>query len=181
MNFACLVYIFNLNLFSSESDDTIYRYLCPERIIGRIIGKGGDIINQLRADSQAKITIGERVPGCRERVVTITSSSEKTNLFGDMEDCVCPAEDALYRLHEKLVRNDPSDDENTVVSHDSLSLLVPSDQIGHIIGKGGHVLQGIKSNTEANIRILKGEYVPSCANGDDELLQVCILVLILSK
>jgi len=159
--------------FSSDPDKTVYRYLCAERSIGSIIGKGGEIVKKLRADSQAKITIAERIPGSKERVVTISSSGEKTNIFGNSNDYICPAQDALFRLHERLVRNDPSYDEDvdTVASHASVRLLVPSDQVGHVIGKGGHIIQEIRSNTGANIRILKDEHLPF-ANSSDELLQV---------
>lgn len=154
-------------------DDTVYRYLCTERSIGSIIGKGGETVKKLRADTQAKITIGERVHGGKERVVTIFSCSEKTNIFGDMGDYVCPAQDALFRLHEKLVRNDPPADEDVDVEpHDSVRLLVPSDQIGHIIGKGGHAIRDIQSSNGVNIRILKGGNLPPCASRDDELLQI---------
>lgn len=147
--------------------------MCTEKSIGSIIGKGGEIVKKLRADTQAKITIGERARVGKERVVTIFSCSEKTNIFGDMGDYVCPAQDALFRLHEKLVRNDPPGDEDIDVEpHDSVRLLVPSDQIGHIIGKDGHAIRDIQSSNGVNIHIFKGGKLPPCASCDEELLQV---------
>ena len=55
----------------------------------------------------------------------------------------------------------------------TLRLLVPSDQIGCIIGKGGQIIQGIRSDSGAQIRILKNDHLPACAISSDELLQVC--------
>ncbi|XP_058068711.1 KH domain-containing protein At4g18375-like [Magnolia sinica] len=93
-------------------DDTVYRYLCPGRKIGSIIGRGGEIVKQLRQESQSKIRIGESVPGCEERVVTIFSSSQETNAFEDSGDFVCPAQDALFRIHERLVADEVAGEED---------------------------------------------------------------------
>lgn len=162
--------------FSIGSDDTVYRYLCPAKKIGSIIGRGGEIVKQLRADTKSKIRIGETVPGCEERVVTIYSSSEKTNDVDCWEESVCPAQDALFKVHDKIVTDETaSDDDRDEVGHVSVKLLVPSDQIGCIIGKGGQIVQNIRSETGAQIRILKDDHLPPCALSSDELVQVLLL------
>lgn len=159
--------------FSIGPDDTVYRYLCPVKKIGSIIGKGGEIVKQLRVDTKSKIRIGETVPDCDERVVTIYSSSEETNKFDDAENRVCPAQDALFRIYDKIISDDSNDEENSEeASQVTVKLLVPSDQIGCIIGKGGQIVQDIRSETGAQIRILKDKHLPSCALSSDELVQV---------
>ncbi|XP_027074870.1 KH domain-containing protein At4g18375 isoform X1 [Coffea arabica] len=159
--------------FSVGSDDTVYRYLCPAKKIGSIIGRGGEIVKQLRADTRSKIRIGETVPGCEERVVTIYSSSEETNDFDGSEERVCPAQDALFKVHEKIVTDETaSDDDREETAQVVVKLLVPSDQIGCIIGKGGQIVQSIRSDTGAQIRILKDDHLPACALSSDELVQI---------
>ncbi|KAL0917004.1 hypothetical protein M5K25_012043 [Dendrobium thyrsiflorum] len=160
--------------YAPGPEDTVYRYLCPGRKIGSIIGRGGDIVKQLRADTQAKIRIGETVPGCEERVITIFSSSEESNSLEDTGETVCAAQDALFRVHERLISDEDAGDEEVDANAPQVTvrLLVPSDQIGCIIGKGGQIIQGIRSSTGAQIRILKNEYLPSCAISTDELLQI---------
>lgn len=159
--------------FSIGSEDTAYRYLCPAKKIGSIIGRGGEIVKQLRADTRSKIRIGETVPGCEERVVTIYSSSEETNDFDGSEGLVCPAQDALFKVHEKIVADEAaSDDDREEAAQVVVKLLVPSDQIGCIIGKGGQIVQNIRSETGAQIRILKDDHLPTCALSSDELVQV---------
>jgi poly(rC)-binding protein 2/3/4 len=145
------------------------------RKIGSIIGRGGEIAKQLRNETQAKIRIGESVPGCEERVITIFSPSGETNTIEDTEDKVCPAQDALFRVHEKLATDDgPVNEENEEgLGQVTVRLLVPTDQIGCIIGKGGHIIQGIRSDTGSKIRVLSKEHLPACAISGDELLQVC--------
>ncbi|KAJ8567082.1 hypothetical protein K7X08_019290 [Anisodus acutangulus] len=128
--------------FSIGPDDTVYQYLCPGKKIGSIIGRGGEIVKQLRVDTKSKIRIGETVLHCEERVVTIYSASEETNDFDGSEDRV------------------------------TIKLLVPSDQIGCIIGKGDQIVQNSRSESGAQIRILKDNYLPACALSSDELLQI---------
>ncbi|XP_058226272.1 RNA-binding KH domain-containing protein RCF3-like [Rhododendron vialii] len=159
--------------FSIGKEDTVYRFLCPGKKIGSIIGRGGEIVKQLRADSKSKIRIGETVRGCEERVVTIYSSSEETNRFDDSDDMVCPAQDALFRVHDRVVAEELGADENMEETPQvTVKLLVPSDQIGGVIGKGGQIVQNIRSETGAQIRILKDDHLPACALGSDELVQI---------
>ncbi|XP_059655832.1 RNA-binding KH domain-containing protein RCF3-like [Cornus florida] len=155
------------------SEDTVYRYLCPVKRIGSIIGKGGDIAKQLRAETQSKIRIGETVPGCEERVVTLYSSSEETNNFEDTDELVSPAQDALFRVHDRVVAEETlADDEFEESQQVTIRLLVPSDQIGCVIGKGGQVIQNMRTETRAQIRVLSSEHLPPCALSSDELLQI---------
>ncbi|KAL8258344.1 hypothetical protein R6Q59_030385 [Mikania micrantha] len=154
-------------------DDTVYRYLCPNRKIGSIIGRGGDIVKQLRSETQAKIRINETVPGCEERVVIIYSSSEETNSFGENNDLVSPAQDALFKVHDRIIAEEPpADDQFDGIQLVTVRMLVPSDQIGCVIGKGGQVIQNIRTETRAQIRILSNEHLPRCALTSDELLQI---------
>jgi len=85
----------------------------PLEKIGSIIGRGGENAKQLRTETQAKIRIGESVSGCEERVITIFSSSRETNTIDDAEDKVCPAQDALFRVHERLASDEGPGNEDS--------------------------------------------------------------------
>ena len=156
-----------------ETDDTVYRYLCPNGKIGSIIGRGGEIVKQLRSESQARIRIGDSIQGCEYRVITIFSSSRKTNVYEDTGDDICPAQDALFRVHERLAADEAPNGRDYDMDSPSLTvrLLIPPDQIGCIIGKGGQIIQSIRTKTGAHVRIQKNE-LPPCAIPGDELLQV---------
>ncbi|MFS8017803.1 putative K domain-containing protein [Helianthus anomalus] len=54
----------------------------------------------------------------------------------------------------------------------TVRLLVPSGQIGCIIGKGGQIVQTIRSDTASQIRILKDNHVPAYALSNDELVRI---------
>ncbi|KAJ3702692.1 hypothetical protein LUZ61_006397 [Rhynchospora tenuis] len=160
--------------YTPDPDDTVYRYLCPGKKIGSILGRGGEIAKQLRSDTRAKIRIGETVSGCDERVITIWSNRKETNNSDETGELVCPAQDALFKVHDKIVVDDMSVGEEGEAggNHATARLLVPSDQIGCVIGKAGSIVQAIRSDTGAQIRIMKDEHMPACALPSDELIQI---------
>ncbi|XP_022993579.1 KH domain-containing protein HEN4-like [Cucurbita maxima] len=159
--------------FIIDPEDTVYRYLCPVKKIGSVIGRGGEIVKQLRIDTKSKIRIGETVPGSDERVITIYSASNETNALEESSDYSSPAQQALFKVHHRVVADDLMDEESEGVSHQvTARLLVPSDQIGCIIGKGGQIVQNIRTETGALIRILKDDHLPRCALSSDELVQI---------
>ncbi|KAM7269823.1 hypothetical protein ACFE04_025320 [Oxalis oulophora] len=169
----------NKERFSIDNEDTVYRYLCPIGRIGSIIGRGGEIVQQLRLDTKAKIRIGEIYHGSEERVVTIYSSSDETNTAEDTGDRITPAQDAFFRVHDKVIAEelhsvgDDDDHDGSEKEHKvTARLLVPADQVGCIIGKGGQIVQNIRSDTGVTIRILKDEHLPTCALQSDELVQI---------
>ncbi|KAF6165733.1 hypothetical protein GIB67_012630 [Kingdonia uniflora] len=171
--------------------ETVYRLLCPAKKIGSVIGKGGDIIKAIRDETYAKIKVAEAVPGTDERVVLISSSSTRQPKTGeDLENTDpsekeqeemlphCPAQHALLKVHQRIAEDDylygggtvnEDDKENDVIT---ARLLVPTNQVGCLLGKGGHVINELRSETGANIRILAAEHLPACAMSTDELVQI---------
>ncbi|KAK7338771.1 hypothetical protein VNO77_19402 [Canavalia gladiata] len=128
--------------FVIDLEDSMYRYLCPAQKIGSVIGRGGEIVKQLRVETKSKIRIGETVLACEERVVTIYSPSDETNPVEDSGSYVSPAQDALFKVHDRVVAEDLH---------------------------GGQIVQTVRSEIGAQIRILKDDHLPTCALSSDEL------------
>nr|AAC34491.1 putative RNA-binding protein [Arabidopsis thaliana] len=124
--------------------------------------------------------VNEALPGCDERVVTIYSNSEERNrIEDDNEDFVCPAFDALFKVHDMVVVEEFDDDDDyndndeysegqTVVT---VRMLVPSDQIGYLIGKGGPIIQTLRNDTNAQIRV-RNDNLPMCTEKARTILMV---------
>lgn len=175
---------------NSNPGDTVYRVLCPSRKIGGVIGKGGNRVKALREATQAKITVGDSVLGCDERVIIIYSSpmevkkhtsdedsggEDEKEVVVAMDPC-CAAQDALLKVHDQIVEEDlfggmASDDDsgNNVVT---ARLLVPNNMVGCLLGRKGDVIQRLRSETGASIRVLPADHLPACAMATDELVQV---------
>ena len=174
--------------------ETLYRILCPVKKIGSVLGKGGEIVSALREETRAKITVADAIPGAEERVIIIFNYPSKQSIkddddrdpknydfaeneFSDMRTH-CPAQDALLKVHDRIaadeylrggVVHEKTDPDDTVTAR----VLVPSNQVGCLLGKGGTVIQKLRSDyTGASIRVLPSEHLPPCAMSTDELVQV---------
>lgn len=157
-----------------STENTVYRYLCPNRKAGYLIGRGGEIVKSIRAKTGAKVEIEEALQGCEERIVTISSSSQETNQFIFKKDHACPAQDALFRVHDRLIEESlVSYEEDDVGSLQvSARFLIPSDQARCVIGRRGFTIQNIRRDTCARISIWSDEQIPVCANSSEELLEI---------
>lgn len=177
---------------SLQASDTVYRILCPGSKIGGVIGKGGSIINALRDETRAKIRVVDGIPGADERVIIIFSqptgisgqnTNEDSGNDGPNEDehellqPYCPAQDALLKVHDRIVVEEDRDGNliHEPNEHDdevTARLLVPSVQVGCLLGKGGTIIQKLRNDTGATIRIMPAEHLPAGAASTDELVQV---------
>ncbi|XVF58298.1 hypothetical protein PTKIN_Ptkin07bG0053700 [Pterospermum kingtungense] len=102
------------------------------------------------------------VPGSEELVVTIYGSRDEINTLEEGDNFVSPAQDALFRVHDKVVAEDLHPDEESEGHQITARLIVSSDQIGCFIGKGGQIVQNIRSETGAQIHILKESCLLIC-------------------
>ncbi|KAH9739370.1 KH domain containing protein expressed [Citrus sinensis] len=172
---------------NSQPADTVYRILCPSRKIGGVIGKAGNIVKSLREETQAKITVADTIPGSEERVIIIYSSPTKIAKTQNKDDDSaaetkkesmephCAAQDALLKVHDRIIEEDlfggmasDDDNENSTIT---ARLLVPNNMVGCLLGKRGDVIQRLRSETGANIRVLPADRLPPCAMNTDEMVQ----------
>lgn len=85
-----------------------------------------------------------------------------------LDDMQSKAIEAVLLLQEKI-NEDAEKAENI-----TMRLLIPSRNIGCIIGKSGSIINEIRKRTRADIRISKGEK-PKCADEGDEYVEVRVL------
>ncbi|PNY06405.1 KH domain-containing protein at4g18375-like protein [Trifolium pratense] len=76
------------------------------------------------------------------------------------------------RMVEGILDIGEAGDESVKGSYFALRLLILSNQVGCIMGKGGSVIKRMSAESGAQIRILAKEEIPSCASDSDELVQV---------
>ena len=78
-----------------------------------------------------------------------------------------PTQEAVIRVHSRIaeIGFEPG---SAVVAR----LLVHSQQIGCLLGKGGHIISEMRRATGASIRIFTKDQVPKCASLSDEVVQV---------
>ncbi|MCL7050322.1 hypothetical protein MKW94_006410 [Papaver nudicaule] len=147
---------------NNKRDDelVVYRILCPDNVIGSVIGKSGKVINTIREDTRSKIKVVDPFPGAKERVLTIycyVKDKDNVEVDDDDEDMepLCAAQDALLRVHgaiahalstARIVDNKRRDKEQA-------HILVPSSQVANIIGKSGSTINKLRNKTGAYIKV----------------------------
>ncbi|VAH04664.1 unnamed protein product [Triticum turgidum subsp. durum] len=171
---------------SSQPIETVYRILCPGKKIGGVLGRGGHVVKALRDETKAKIRVADSIPGADERVIIIfdyqnnseQASQNISNIDGpENMKPHCFAQDALLKIHDKIAADEDSNDgvtcENSETAGDVTSrILVPGNQVGCLLGKGGSIIQQLRNDTSAGIRVLPSENLPQCALKSDELVQI---------
>ncbi|KAL2932895.1 RNA-binding KH domain-containing protein RCF3 [Bienertia sinuspersici] len=173
--------------------ETLFRILCPAAKIGGIIGKCGAVIRQLREDTGARIRILDDIPHshfprCDERVIVISADSKNPNpnpnSYDENED-VSVAQLALVKVFERILKVDEerseknnneekNDEEKREINGGNVvcRLLAPNNQVGSVLGRGGKIVEKIRQESGAQVRVLPREQLPACASSGEELIQI---------
>lgn len=144
--------------FSKE--EVTFRIMCPKEKIGSIIGKGGSIVQSIREETGAKISIDVSSDVGEERVIRVSAPESPEDVFSK-------AQKAVMIIHSKILAAD-QDKDGLVTT----KLLVPADQAGCLLGKGGSIVIEMRKVTRSKIHIYGKEHLPPCALKTDELVEV---------
>ncbi|XP_062160853.1 KH domain-containing protein At4g18375-like [Alnus glutinosa] len=172
----------------NEKDDkgkdelVIYRILCPDGVIGSVIGKSGKVINSIRQETRAKVKVVDPYPGAKDRVITIYSyvkdkeEVEVDDEFSDREP-LCAAQDALLRVYTAIANAvaTAGDSDKKRKDKEECQILVPSSQSANIIGKAGATIKKLRSKTRTNIKVSAKDATDpthSCAMDFDNFLLI---------
>ncbi|CBI35779.3 unnamed protein product, partial [Vitis vinifera] len=139
------------------------RLVCPIRNIGGVIRKGGVFINQIRRESGAIIKVDSTSAAEADDCLVTILAKERLHFPRGPQTSHCIF---LYRMCMRLW------DWNCPSGTFTVRLLVSFNQIGCVIGKGGQIIQSIRSESGAQIRILKDDHLPSCSLSSNELIQI---------
>ncbi|XP_041027606.1 KH domain-containing protein At4g18375-like [Juglans microcarpa x Juglans regia] len=159
----------------------VYRILCPDGVIGSVIGKSGKVINSIRQETRAKVKVVDPYPGAKDRVITIYSYvKEKEEVvdddFSDREP-LCAAQDALLKVHAAIANAVATvgDSDNKRKDEEGCQILVPSSQSANIIGKAGATIKKLRSKTRTNIKVMAKDATDptnSCAMDFDNFVLI---------
>ena len=75
-------------------------------------------------------------------------------------------------MDEERKENQKKDDLSNVVV--CCRMLAPSNQVGCVLGRGGKIVEKIRQESGAQIRVLPKDQIPACASPGDELIQVLL-------
>ncbi|XP_059453191.1 KH domain-containing protein HEN4-like [Corylus avellana] len=138
-----------------------FRLLCHDERVGGVIGKGGAIIKTLKQETGCEIKVMEGVSDSQDRIIVISGAAHP-------DDRISAVQDAVLRVQTRIVRAVPDNKEQSILAR----LLVSSNQIGCLLGKGGSIIAEMRKLSRAHIRILGKDQIPKCALEDEEVVQI---------
>ena len=115
---------------------------CPATMVGRVIGKGGETIKGMMAQSGAHIAMNQALEGDVKKVV-ITGAAQ----------CVAVAEALVSRLLSHPPGLAVIDTAILGPGQESRIVECPKNMVGRVIGKGGETIKGLQAHSGARVQV----------------------------
>ncbi|KAK9831540.1 hypothetical protein WJX81_007383 [Elliptochloris bilobata] len=115
---------------------------CPQGIVGRIIGRGGETIRALQQASQAHIVVDQNYPEGQPRRVNISGRPD--------------AVERATKMVSELIAGEPGSAQSIIQKYGAgitREVACPKSMVGRVIGKGGETIKALQKNFGANIQI----------------------------
>lgn len=107
--------------------------------VGRVIGKGGEMIRDLQARSGCRIDVDQNVPPGHPRLITYRGSRRTV--------------DFAKRLVHMLCQENVNEGDLPLGDARREFLVVPASSVGKIIGRGGEMIRELQSRSQAKIQV----------------------------
>lgn len=109
------------------------------KFVGRVIGKGGEMIRDLQARTATRIDVNQNVAEGEPRIITYRGRPDDIEFARRCVDKICREEGKHTQLPlGHAIKKD---------------IMVPSPAIGKIIGKNGEMIRELQSKSQARIQI----------------------------
>jgi len=134
--------------------------MVPDNMVGLIIGRGGEQITKLQAESGCKIQMSQDSQGMPHRLCTLTGSAEAISIARSMID--------------QIIANEGNRGPRGMAGNmgggggGGFEMMVPGHLVARIIGKGGEVIKALQEETGAKIVIIQD----SKEFADEKLLKI---------
>ncbi|KAJ7946791.1 KH domain-containing protein family [Quillaja saponaria] len=151
-----------------SQQEVTFKILCSNDKAGGIIGKGGSIVRALQNETGTSINVLPSTVDCDERLVIITASENPESRHS-------PAQKAVVLIFSRLVESGIEKGLDTGANKGSSAtarLVVPSNQVGCLLGKGGAIISEMRKATRTGIRVIGSDQVPKCVSENDQVVQI---------
>eukprot|EP00658_Telonema_sp_P-2_P019705 TRINITY_DN17769_c0_g1_i7.p1 TRINITY_DN17769_c0_g1~~TRINITY_DN17769_c0_g1_i7.p1 ORF type:complete len:417 (+),score=88.05 TRINITY_DN17769_c0_g1_i7:476-1726(+) len=136
-----------LELKHTCETELVLHQLMSKSMVGRVIGKGGGTITEIRSASGASIKI-EDAGGLDERIATISVPVTAGVSAPEV------ATTASVMMFDKMCEP-PENPDHAHQPPSGVRFLVHEGSVGAIIGKGGSIINQLRQDTGANVRVNK--------------------------
>ena len=144
--------------FGMAAQVTSEQVMVPDKMVGLIIGKGGEQITRLQAETGCKIQMAADSAGMPERLCTLTGPLSAIEQAKAMIEGIIANEGQRGGggmgggMHQGM---------GGAPGAGTFEMSIPGDKVGLIIGKGGETIKMIKEQTGANMIIIQESNAPT--------------------
>jgi far upstream element-binding protein len=142
----------------------------PNGFVGFIIGKGGESIASMQRKSGCRVQIQkehEMEPGSTQRIITLTASTQEAISMcrGIIEEMVLERDRLNQEQGNRSGSHGPGSNAAGQAAqlqialsqgHAHVTVTVPNNDVGLVIGKGGMTIRSIQERSGANVQIPSG-------------------------
>uniref|UniRef100_A0A3B3RLU6 Far upstream element (FUSE) binding protein 3 n=1 Tax=Paramormyrops kingsleyae TaxID=1676925 RepID=A0A3B3RLU6_9TELE len=125
----------------------------PDKMVGFIIGRGGEQITRIQLESGCKIQIAADSGGMMDRPCTLTGSPENIE----------HAKRLLGQIVERC-RNGPGFHSELEGTSAVQEILIPASKVGLVIGKGGDTIKHLQERTGVKMIMIQDGPMPTGAD-----------------
>ncbi|XP_047228800.1 far upstream element-binding protein 3 isoform X2 [Girardinichthys multiradiatus] len=125
----------------------------PDKMVGFIIGKGGEQISRIQQESGCKIQIASDSGGMLDRPCTLTGSPENIE----------QAKRLLSEIVEQC-RYGPGFHNDMDGNSSIQQILIPANKVGLVIGKGGETIKQLQERTGVQMIMIQDDPMPTGAD-----------------
>jgi len=150
---------------------TSEQVMVPDKMVGMIIGRGGEQITRLQAESGCKIQMAQESGGLSERMCTLTGPHQSIAHAKSLIEAIIAQEGQGGRGG---FTGGPMGGGG--VGGGQMEMMVPGHKVGLIIGKGGETIKMLQEQTGAKIIIIQesnehAEQKPLRISGSPEAIE----------
>ncbi|XP_042642651.1 far upstream element-binding protein 3 isoform X3 [Tyto alba] len=125
----------------------------PDKMVGFIIGRGGEQISRIQAESGCKIQIAPDSGGMPERPCVLTGTPENIE----------QAKRLLGQIVDRC-RNGPGFHNDVDGNSTIQEILIPASKVGLVIGKGGETIKQLQERTGVKMIMIQDGPLPTGAD-----------------
>ncbi|KAL1196277.1 KH domain-containing protein HEN4 [Cardamine amara subsp. amara] len=139
----------------------VLKILCSNERASCVIGQEGSTIRAaIESQTGVSISVGDTLADCDERLITLS---------GNIEDSSnSQAQRAIVLVFSRLYETASATENDNITAR----LVVPSNQIGGLVGKTYHKLTKMKERSGAFIQVLEVNQNPKCVADNNQVVQI---------
>uniref|UniRef100_A0A7N6A165 K Homology domain-containing protein n=1 Tax=Anabas testudineus TaxID=64144 RepID=A0A7N6A165_ANATE len=141
------------SVYTSIVAFTTEDFKVPDKMVGFIIGKGGEQISRIQLESGCKIQIASDSGGMLDRPCTLTGSPENIE----------QAKRLLSEIVEQC-RYGPGFHNDLDGNSSIQQILIPANKVGLVIGKGGETIKQLQERTGVQMIMIQDDPMPTGAD-----------------